>query len=105
MSLRPLRWMGTGLLFAIGTGLGSMFFGYPFMTTHTAHLDLPLLGDFHVASALFFDVGVYAVVVGSTLLILTALAHQSVRSHRPTSLPKPVPNPIADIVAAQQGAS
>lgn len=105
MSLRPLRWMGTGLLFAIGTGLGSMFLGYPFMTTHTAHLDLPLLGDIHVASALFFDVGVYAVVVGSTLLILTALAHQSVRSHRPTSLPKPVPNPIADIIAAQQGAS
>lgn len=104
MSLRPLRWMGTGLLFAICTGLGSMFFGYPFMTTHTAHLDLPLLGDIHVASALFFDVGVYAVVVGSTLLILTALAHQSVRSHRPTSLPKPVPTPIADIVATQ-GAS
>jgi multicomponent K+:H+ antiporter subunit A len=101
MSLRPLRWMGTGLLFAICTGLGSMFLGYPFMTTHTAHFDLPLLGDIHVASALFFDVGVYAVVVGSTLLILTALAHQSVRSHRPTSLPKPVPKPIADIVAAR----
>jgi multisubunit Na+/H+ antiporter MnhC subunit len=36
----------------------------------------------HIASALFFDIGVYAVVVGSTLLILTALAHQSVRSHQ-----------------------
>ncbi|SQF97767.1 monovalent cation/H+ antiporter subunit A [Paucimonas lemoignei] len=104
MSLRPLRWMGTGLLFAICTGLGSMFMGYPFMTTHTAHLDLPLLGDIHVASALFFDIGVYAVVVGSTLLILTALAHQSVRSHRPTSLPKPVPTPIADLMA-EKGAS
>jgi len=104
MRLRPLRWMGTGLLFAIGTGLGSMFFGYPFMTTHTAHFALPLLGDIHVASALFFDVGVYAVVVGSTLLILTALAHQSVRSHRPTSLPKPVPTPIADLMA-EKGAS
>lgn len=99
MSLRPLRWMGTGLLFAICTGLGSMFLGYPFMTTHTAHLDLPLLGDIHMASALFFDVGVYAVVVGSTLLILTALAHQSVRSHRPTSQSKPVPTPIADLMA------
>jgi multicomponent K+:H+ antiporter subunit A len=90
MSLRPLRWMGTGLMFALATGLGSMVLGYPFMTTHTAHLHLPLLGDVHVASALFFDIGVYAVVVGSTLLILTALAHQSVRSHRPTSLPKPI---------------
>ncbi|KFE55214.1 monovalent cation/H+ antiporter subunit A [Pseudomonas syringae] len=104
MRLRPLRWMGTGLLFAIGTGLGSMFFGYPFMTTHTAHFALPVLGDIHVASALFFDVGVYAVVVGSTLLILTALAHQSVRSHRPTSLPKPVPTPIAELMA-EKGAS
>ena len=83
MSLRPLRWMGTGLLCATLTGGGAMLLGYPFLTTHTAHLHLPLLGDVHVASALFFDVGVYTVVVGSTLLILTALAHQSVRAYRP----------------------
>ncbi|KPA87880.1 multisubunit potassium/proton antiporter [Pseudomonas asplenii] len=86
MSLRPLRWMGFGLLCATLTGLGAMAFGYPFLTTHTAHQHLPLLGDIHVASALFFDIGVYAVVVGSTLLILTALAHQSVRAHRPGQL-------------------
>jgi multicomponent K+:H+ antiporter subunit A len=90
MSLRPLRWLGTGLLCATATGAGSLYFGYPFLTTHTAHLHLPLLGDLHVASALFFDIGVYTVVVGSTLLILTALAHQSVRSHRPSSLPRSV---------------
>ena len=83
MSLRPLRWMGTGLLCATLTGAGAMLLGYPFLTTHTAHLHLPVLGDVHVASALFFDIGVYTVVVGSTLLILTALAHQSVRAYRP----------------------
>ncbi len=88
MSLRPLRWMGTGLLCATLTGMGALLLGYPFLTTHTAHLHLPLLGDFHIASALFFDIGVFTVVVGSTLLILTALAHQSVRSHRPSSQPK-----------------
>ena len=49
-----------------------------------------MLGDIHVASALFFDIGVYAVVVGSTLLILTALAHQSVRGHKTAAQPKPV---------------
>ncbi|SEI98475.1 monovalent cation/H+ antiporter subunit A [Pseudomonas sp. NFR16] len=103
MSLRPLRWMGTGLFFALATGLGSMALGYPFMTTHTAHLHLPLLGDVHVASALFFDIGVYAVVVGSTLLILTALAHQSVRSHRPTSLPQPI-EPAEPASPVSQGA-
>jgi len=83
MSLRPLRWMGTGLLCATLTGVGALLFGYPFLTTHTAHLHLPVLGDLHIASALLFDIGVFTVVVGSTLLILTALAHQSVRAHRP----------------------
>jgi len=52
------------------------------MTTHTAHLHLPLLGEIHVPSALFFDIGVFSLVLGATMLILTALAHQSVRSHR-----------------------
>ena len=33
-------------------------------------------------SAAFFDLGVFAVVVGATLLILTALAHQSIRAHQ-----------------------
>ena len=88
MSLRPLRWMGTGLLFALATGLGALAWGYPFLTTHTVHVDLPLFGDIHIASALFFDIGVYAVVLGATLLILTALAHQSVRAHKPASQSK-----------------
>ena len=88
MSLRPLRWMGTGLLVALATGLGALAWGYPFLTTHTLHVDLPLFGDIHIASALFFDIGVYAVVVGATLLILTALAHQSVRAHKPASQAK-----------------
>ena len=82
LPLRVTRWIAVGLVLALGTGLGSLFWGYPFLTTHTAHLTLPLVGELHVASALFFDAGVFATVVGSTLLILTALAHQSVRSHR-----------------------
>ncbi len=82
LPLRVIRWIAVGLLLALATGLGSLWWGYPFLTTHTAHLTLPLLGEVHVASALFFDAGVFAVVLGSTLLILTALAHQSVRAHR-----------------------
>ncbi|MPN14908.1 hypothetical protein SDC9_162237 [bioreactor metagenome] len=70
------------MLFALGTGLGSIVFGYPFLTSHTAHFTLPVIGEIHIASALFFDIGVYLLVVGSTLLILVAIAHQSVRGHR-----------------------
>jgi multicomponent K+:H+ antiporter subunit A len=82
MPLMPQRWIAAGLLIATATGLGSLWFGYPFLTTHTAHLHLPLLGEVHVASALFYDIGVFTLVVGATLLILTALGHQSVRGHR-----------------------
>ncbi len=82
LHLAPRRWMATGMLCALATGMGSLAFGYPFMTTHTAHLHLPWLGDVHVASALFFDIGVFTLVVGATILMLIALAHQSVRAHR-----------------------
>ncbi|MDH5856982.1 monovalent cation/H+ antiporter subunit A [Lampropedia aestuarii] len=82
LTLFPRRWIAFGLVCSIAAGAGSFYWGYPFMTTHTAHFTLPYLGDIHVASAMFFDLGVFTVVVGSTLLILTALAHQSTRAHR-----------------------
>ncbi len=82
LPLYPRRWIGAGWLFALATGLGSLYWGFPFLTSHTAHLVLPVIGEVHLASAIFFDIGVFTLVVGSTLLILTAIAHQSVRSHR-----------------------
>ncbi len=85
--LLPPRWIAVGLLLAATTGLGAVAVGYPFLTSHTAHFTLPLVGEVHLPSAMFFDLGVFAVVVGATLLILTALAHQSIRAHRP-----PAPN-------------
>lgn len=81
LHLRPHRWLGYGLSLACTTGLGAWAFGYPFLTSHTAHLQLPLLGELHFPSAFFFDLGVSATVVGSTMLILVALGHQSIRSH------------------------
>jgi multicomponent K+:H+ antiporter subunit A len=82
LDLRPPRWIAFGLLAAVATGLGSLVLGYPFLTTHTAHLTLPVIGDLHVPSAALFDLGVFCVVLGSTLLMLTALAHQSLRARR-----------------------
>ena len=82
LQLKVIRWIALGMLAAVATGLGSLWFGYPFLTSHTAHVTLPGLGEVYFASAMLFDVGVFAVVVGATLLILTALAHQSVRGHR-----------------------
>jgi multicomponent K+:H+ antiporter subunit A len=82
LRLRPRRWIATGLLLALATGLGAVAAGFPFLTSHTAHVRLPVVGEVHVPSAAFFDLGVFSLVVGATLLILTAIAHQSVRGHR-----------------------
>ncbi|MCJ8142396.1 monovalent cation/H+ antiporter subunit A [Ancylobacter sp. A5.8] len=78
----PLRWMGLGLLTSAFTGMGSWWFGYPFLTSHFQYVELPVIGKVPAASALLFDLGVFALVVGATVLILIALAHQSLRSTR-----------------------
>lgn len=78
----PLRWMGSGLLLAATTGIGAWLFGYPFLTSHSRYLELPLIGKVPAASAMIFDLGVFLLVVGSTVLILVALAHQSIRINR-----------------------
>ncbi|MDX2090755.1 MAG: monovalent cation/H+ antiporter subunit A [Kofleriaceae bacterium] len=80
--LRPPREIAIGLLLAVLTGLGAMLFGYPFLTTHIAHVTLPVIGEVHLSTTLLFDAGVFSVVIGATLLVLTSLAHQSIRTHR-----------------------
>jgi multicomponent K+:H+ antiporter subunit A len=82
LSIDPPAWAAAGLLVAVVTGLGSVVLGYPLLTTHTAHLDLPLVGELHVPSAAVFDLAVFSVVLGSSMLLLTALGHQSLRARR-----------------------
>lgn len=70
-------WLGGGLLLAGGTGLGSWFFGAPFLTSTYDYPWLPGVGGVPLASAAVFDLGVYLVVVGATLVALGALARLS----------------------------
>ncbi|MNL84566.1 putative monovalent cation/H+ antiporter subunit A [compost metagenome] len=46
-----------------------------------------------LASALLFDLGVFSLVVGATVLILIALAHQSVRSPKAGRRQAPIKEP------------
>lgn len=68
---------GAGVLIAALTGLGSWLFGRPFLTSAFGHFSLPLVGEFELATAMLFDLGVYLVVVGATLLILSNIGHVS----------------------------
>lgn len=87
LRIRPINWIGLGLLCAAFTGMGAWLFSHPFLTSYFQYLDLPGIGKVPAATALLFDLGVFAVVVGATVLILIALAHQSVRSSRAARLP------------------
>jgi multicomponent K+:H+ antiporter subunit A len=80
--LAPRSLIGVGLLLVLGTSAGSLVVGYPLLTSHVFHVEIPLVGDVHVGSTMFFDLGVFCEVLGSTLLIITSLAHQSIRAHR-----------------------
>ena len=82
LDLEPMRLIGVGLLLAAATGLAAWIFSHPFLTSHTAHVALPIVGELHLPSAFVFDLGVFSLVVGATTLMLIALAHQSIRGHR-----------------------
>jgi multicomponent K+:H+ antiporter subunit A len=87
LRIRPTLWIGSGLLLALLTGAAAWLFGLPFLTSSFEYLDLPVIGRVPLASALAFDLGVFVLVVGATVLILIALAHQSIRKAMPTATP------------------
>lgn len=59
-----------GLLIALFTAAGSIFFNVPFFTHVYDYFNLPLLGETSIHTAMFFDTGVYLVVVGVTMNII-----------------------------------
>ncbi|MGV0376028.1 Na+/H+ antiporter subunit A [Corynebacterium hadale] len=69
----PAKILGTGILLSAACVVVPLFFGNPPLTTGYASLALPLIGEFDVPSALVFDAGVYAIVVGLTLHILGSM--------------------------------
>ena len=73
MGARPSPMIGLGLLIATTTGLGSWLFDRPFLTSAFTHVHWPLVGEFEIASAMLFDLGVYLAVVGTVLIILAGI--------------------------------
>jgi multicomponent K+:H+ antiporter subunit A len=71
--LRYPIWIGWGLLFAGVTGLGSALVGFPFLTSTFKYFSFPLIGAVPIASAMFFDLGVFLTVIGGTMLALATL--------------------------------
>jgi len=67
------RVLGAGLLVATVAVLAPLAFGGQVLQSAVVDLHLPVIGDLHVVTSVFFDVGVYLVVVGVMLDLLRSL--------------------------------
>ena len=65
--------LGTGLFLSVGVGLIGLFMGKSVLLSTAIDISLPLIGTVHLVTSLFFDVGVFLVVVGLVLDILRTL--------------------------------
>jgi multicomponent K+:H+ antiporter subunit A len=84
--------IGTGVAIAGLTGMVSVFFGWPFLTSTHSYVDLPLVGEVEIASAVAFDLGVFLTVVGVIMLSLAQISRVEERAQR-----EPVPRGPMDI--------
>ncbi|NYT25642.1 monovalent cation/H+ antiporter subunit A [Alcaligenaceae bacterium] len=87
--LHPQYWIAFGLLAAGVAAMGVWWLSKPFLSSVAMDLHLPVLGAVHLSSVLLFDIGVYTLVIGATVLMIIALAHQSLRLYRKPSAPDP----------------
>jgi len=67
----PRSVLGAGLVTAIAAGAVALVDGRMFLTGIWSSVKIPVIGK--LSTVLLFDVGVYLVVLGTTLLILFAL--------------------------------
>ncbi|HEX5597702.1 MAG TPA: Na+/H+ antiporter subunit A [Micromonosporaceae bacterium] len=65
--------LGAGLFVSVGTGLAALLFGGSVLQSALVNLHLPLAGEVHLVTSIFFDIGVYLIVVGLVLDILRSL--------------------------------
>jgi len=65
--------LGTGLALSAGTAVTSLFLGAPVLSSAVLQFDVPVLGHVKLVTALFFDLGVYLIVVGLVLDVLRSL--------------------------------
>ena len=65
--------LGVGLLLSAGTATASLLVGAPVLSSALIEIDVPVLGTVKFVTALFFDLGVYLIVVGLVLDVLRSL--------------------------------
>lgn len=63
-----------GMLIATLTGAGALLFNVPFLTHVIKSFYIPYFGFIDIGTAMFFDIGVYVTVLGTTMTIILTIA-------------------------------
>lgn len=71
--LQPGFLLGSGMFLSAGVGLVAMLLGGEVLQSVIINLTVPLIGDVKLVTSVFFDVGVFLVVIGLMLDILRSL--------------------------------
>ena len=74
LRIPPRTLLGVGLLVALGSGCISLVIGKPFMTGQWGEVQISTEEVWHLGTPVFFDIGVYLVVIGAVLTIILTLA-------------------------------
>lgn len=74
LKVDPRTVIGLGMVIATTSAFPAWFQDQPFFTAQWWEVAMPIFGKVKLSTVLWFDIGVYLVVIGSTLTILIGLA-------------------------------
>lgn len=74
----PMRLATTGVALALGSGLLPLLVGEEFLTQYNWHWEhFPMVGELHVGTPLLFDTGVFLLVSGMIVKLVTVLVRST----------------------------
>lgn len=86
--VRPTTLIGSGMLIAVATALAPLITGGSTLESSIWRIDVPAVGEVKVVTSTFFDLGVYVLVVGVVLAVLTSLGSDPLRPSATDSEPE-----------------
>lgn len=76
LRVSPRVLIGSGLLLSLSCGAAPLLFGRPFLTGQWTTMATVGFGEVHLGTPLLFDLGVFCVVIGVTLVFVFSLLEE-----------------------------
>jgi len=95
--VHPGLLLGSGLFLSAGVGLIALIAGGEVLQSVIVDIDVPMIGAIHLVTSLFFDLGVFLVVIGLVLDVLRSLGAEVDRQGEATGADDPGPAPAGGL--------